>query len=53
MGSVEWSRLLLVANLIVANLARRSGGVIDWRNHAATGVPVTLASLWLAWLWLA
>jgi hypothetical protein len=43
MGSVEWSRLLLVANLIVANLARRSGGVIDWRAGDAGLVVAGLA----------
>ncbi|MDH4290177.1 MAG: SLC13 family permease [Aquincola sp.] len=42
-----------IANLIVADLARRSGVVIDWRTHAATGVPVTLLTLAVAWGWLA
>ncbi|MDM4767825.1 anion transporter [Pelomonas sp. SE-A7] len=44
-----------IANLIVIDAARRAGVLIDWRRHARTGVPVTLASLavtalWLAWL---
>jgi Na+/H+ antiporter NhaD/arsenite permease-like protein len=43
-----------IANIIVVDAARRKGIVIDWRRHARTGVPVTLATLavtaaWLAW----
>jgi Na+/H+ antiporter NhaD/arsenite permease-like protein len=43
-----------IANIIVVDAARRSGIVIDWRRHARTGVPVTIATLaicagWLAW----
>ena len=41
-----------IANLIVADLARQAGIAIDWRRHAATGVPVTLASLLLLWGWM-
>lgn len=41
-----------IANLIVADLARRDGIVIDWRRHAAIGVPVTIGSLTLLWGWL-
>jgi Na+/H+ antiporter NhaD/arsenite permease-like protein len=42
-----------IANLIVADLARQAGIAIDWRRHAATGVPVTLGSLLLLWAWMA
>jgi Na+/H+ antiporter NhaD/arsenite permease-like protein len=42
-----------IANLIVADLARKAGVLIDWRAHAAIGVPVTLATLAVAWGWLA
>lgn len=43
-----------IANLIVVDAARRQGIVIDWKRHARTGVPVTVATLaisaaWLAW----
>ena len=43
-----------IANIIVVDAARRQGIDIDWRRHARTGVPVTLATLaitaaWLAW----
>jgi Na+/H+ antiporter NhaD/arsenite permease-like protein len=43
-----------IANIIVIDSARRRGIAIDWRRHARTGVPVTLATLaitaaWLAW----
>ncbi len=43
-----------IANLIVVDAARRQGIVIDWRQHAKVGVPVTLLSLtftaaWFAW----
>jgi Na+/H+ antiporter NhaD/arsenite permease-like protein len=40
-----------IANLIVIDLARRSGIAIDWKQHAATGVPVALATLALTWAW--
>ena len=42
-----------IANLIVADLARKSGIVIDWKRHAATGVPVALGTLALTWAWRA
>jgi len=43
-----------IANIIVVDAARRQGIAIDWRRHARTGVPVTLATLaitaaWFAW----
>ena len=43
-----------IANIIVVDAARRRGIFIDWKRHAATGVPVTLATLaitaaWLSW----
>jgi Na+/H+ antiporter NhaD/arsenite permease-like protein len=43
-----------IANLIVVNAAARRGLFIDWRQHARTGIPVTLATLAIAWasLWL-
>jgi Na+/H+ antiporter NhaD/arsenite permease-like protein len=41
-----------IANLIVVDLARRAGVAIGWRKHAATGVPVTLMSLVVVWVWL-
>jgi Na+/H+ antiporter NhaD/arsenite permease-like protein len=43
-----------IANIIVISAARRRGIEIDWRRHARTGVPVTLATLAItaAWLWL-
>ena len=42
-----------IANIIVVDAARRAGVLIDWRRHARTGLPVTLASLALTALWLA
>jgi Na+/H+ antiporter NhaD/arsenite permease-like protein len=42
-----------IANLIVVDLARKSGVEIDWRGHAGIGVPATLATLAIVWLWLA
>lgn len=42
-----------IANMIVVEAAGRGGVAIDWRAHAATGVPVTLLTLALAGLWLA
>lgn len=43
-----------IANLIVIDQARRLGVRITWREHARVGVPVTLATLAIAalWLWL-
>ncbi len=41
-----------IANLIVADLARAQGIVIDWKRHAIVGVPVTLLSLGVIWIWL-
>jgi len=43
-----------IANIIVVDAAARAGVAIDWRRHAAVGVPVTLATLAVAagWLWL-
>ena len=40
-----------IANLIVVDLAKKSGVTIDWRMHARVGVPVTLLTLGLAWAW--
>lgn len=42
-----------IANIIVVDAARRRGVEIDWRRHALTGVPVTLASLAVAGAWFA
>lgn len=55
LSSTLAGNLLLVgsiANLIVAEQAGRLGVVIDWRTHARVGVPVTLATLTLAAVWL-
>ena len=41
-----------IANLIVVDLARKSGIAIDGRQHAVTGIPVTIGILALAWAWL-
>jgi Na+/H+ antiporter NhaD/arsenite permease-like protein len=41
-----------IANLIVADLARQQGIEIDWKRHAVTGIPVTLASLAVVWAWM-
>jgi Na+/H+ antiporter NhaD/arsenite permease-like protein len=56
LASTFAGNLLLVgsiANLIVVDLAKKSGIVIDWRDHARIGVPVTLATLAIVWFWLA
>jgi Na+/H+ antiporter NhaD/arsenite permease-like protein len=34
-----------IANIIVVDLAAQKGISIDWRRHARTGIPVTLATL--------
>jgi Na+/H+ antiporter NhaD/arsenite permease-like protein len=42
-----------IANIIVVDAARRRGIAIDWKRHARTGVPVTLATLAITALWFA
>ncbi len=42
-----------IANIIVLDQAARLGVTISWRQHARLGVPVTLATLAVAALWLA
>jgi len=42
-----------IANIIVVGSARPLGVAIDFRTHARTGVPVTLATLAIAGGWLA
>ena len=42
-----------IANIIVVDAAARRGIRIDWRMHARVGVPVTLATLAIAAVWLA
>ena len=37
-----------IANIIVVDAAARRGIAIDWRRHAAVGVPVTVATLAVA-----
>jgi Na+/H+ antiporter NhaD/arsenite permease-like protein len=39
-----------IANLIVVDLAQKSGVSIDWRNHVRVGLPVSLLTLWVVWL---
>jgi Na+/H+ antiporter NhaD/arsenite permease-like protein len=39
-----------IANIIVVEAAARRGLVIDWRQHARVGVPITLATLAIAWV---
>ena len=41
-----------IANIIVVDQARAQGVAIDWRAHARAGIPVTLATLAIAGLWL-
>ena len=42
-----------IANIIVVDQAARLGVRISWREHARTGIPVTLATLAIAAAWLA
>lgn len=42
-----------IANLIVVGAAERQGIRIDWREHARLGVPITVATLLIAALYLA
>lgn len=41
-----------IANLIVADLAAKQGIALDWKQHALTGIPVTLATLAVVWGWM-
>jgi Na+/H+ antiporter NhaD/arsenite permease-like protein len=40
-------------NIIVVTTARPLGVAIDFRTHLRTGLPVTVATLAIAALWLA
>jgi len=42
-----------IANIIVVDAARRRGIAIDWRRHARTGIPVTIATLLITAGWFA
>jgi Na+/H+ antiporter NhaD/arsenite permease-like protein len=42
-----------IANIIVIDQAQRLGVRIDGRTHRRVGIPVTLATLAIAALWLA
>jgi len=42
-----------IANIIVVDAARRRAIEIDWRRHAATGIPVTIATLGITAAWFA
>jgi Na+/H+ antiporter NhaD/arsenite permease-like protein len=42
-----------IANIIVIDAARRRGVAIDWRRHAKTGIPVTIATLAITAGWFA
>jgi len=42
-----------IANIIVVDQAARLGVNITWLQHARVGVPITLATLAVAALWLA
>ena len=42
-----------IANIIVVDAARRRGIALDWRTHARTGAPVTLATLAITAAWFA
>jgi Na+/H+ antiporter NhaD/arsenite permease-like protein len=42
-----------IANIIVVDAARRRGIAIDWRRHARSGVPVTIATLAITAGWFA
>ena len=41
-----------IANLIVADLARKQGIDIGWRQHLSIGLPVTTLTLLIVWVWL-
>ncbi|NRF66925.1 anion transporter [Aquincola sp. S2] len=42
-----------IANIIVVDAAAQRGVTIDWRAHARIGVPVTLVTLAITWVYLA
>ncbi len=41
-----------IANIIVVNGARNLGLFISWEEHARVGIPVTLTSLLICWIWI-
>jgi len=40
-----------IANIIVVDAARQRGLTIDWKRHARTGIPVTLATMAISWIY--
>jgi Na+/H+ antiporter NhaD/arsenite permease-like protein len=42
-----------IANIIVVDAAAQRGVAIHWRTHARIGIPVTLATLAITWVYLA
>jgi len=55
LASTLAGNLLIVGslpNIIVVDAAARRGIRIDWKLHARTGVPVTVATLAISWLYL-
>jgi Na+/H+ antiporter NhaD/arsenite permease-like protein len=55
LGSTLAGNLLIVgsiANIIVIDGAHRRGLMIDWKRHARTGIPITIATLAISWLYL-
>lgn len=41
-----------VANIIVVEAARQHEIKIDFRTHARIGIPITMVTLLIAWIWL-
>lgn len=41
-----------IANIIMVEQAAKRGITVSWRTHAAAGIPITLATLVLAGVWL-
>ena len=55
LASTLAGNLLIVgrfANIIVVDAAGRRGVHIDWKRHARTGIPVTLATMAISWAYL-
>jgi Na+/H+ antiporter NhaD/arsenite permease-like protein len=50
--AVHVPTLILLFAFMVVDAAQRRGVTIDWKRHARTGIPVTLATMAISWVYL-
>jgi Na+/H+ antiporter NhaD/arsenite permease-like protein len=50
--AVHVPTLILLFAFMVVDAAQRRCVTIDWKRHARTGIPVTLATMAISWVYL-